>query len=251
MHLSRLAEELVLWSSDEFGFIRMSDAYTTGSSIMPQKRNPIALERLREVASTVLGDSQTVFLTAHNTSTGMIDYRGAGQILETAAKARRMYALYADVVNGLEVDAERSLAEVDADYATMTEVADTLLRHADVPFRVGHHYASELTEYGRAHGKRPKELTAEELLHVYEETYGEPLPVSVDRIREALDPEQMVAGRRGLGGPQPAETRRMLREGRERMNASRGWLATARDALLDAESALDASFTALAARDGR
>ena len=112
---------------------------------------------------------------------------------------------------------------------------------------MGHHYASELTEYGRAQGKRPKELSAEELLHVYEETYREPLPVSVDRIREALDPEQMVAGRRGLGGPQPAETRRMLREGRGRLDASRGWLETARGALLEAESALEASFTALAA----
>ena len=136
---------------------------------------------------------------------------------------------------------------MDADYATMTEVADTLLRHADIPFRVGHHYASELTEYGRAHGKRPKELTAEELLHVYEETYGEPLPVSVDRIREALDPEQMVAGRRGLGGPQPAETGRMLRDGRERLDVSREWLDKARGALREAETALETAFEALAA----
>lgn len=189
-----------------------------------------------------------MFLTAHNTSTGMIDYRGADQIIETTDKARAMYALYADVVNGLEVDPERSLAEVDADYATMTEVADTLLRHADVPFRVGHHYASELTEYGRAHGKRPKELTAEELLHVYEETYGEPLPVSVDRIREALDPERMVASRQGLGGPQPAETGRMLQDGRGRLDASRRWLEAARGALQQAEAALEGAFAALAAR---
>ena len=157
-----------------------------------------------------------------------------------------MYTLYADIVNGLEVDAERSLAEVDADYATMTEVADTLLRHADVPFRVGHHYASELTEYGRAHGKRPKELSAEELLHIYDETYGEPLPVSVDRIREALDPEQMVAGRRGLGGPQPAETLRMMGDGRQRLDAGRRWLDEARGALQEAETALESAFSALA-----
>ena len=245
--VGQFSEDVQVQYHDPAPWLLLDRSLTGISSIMPQKRNPIALERLREVASTVLGDSQTVFLTAHNTSTGMIDYRGAGQILETAAKARRMYALYADVVNGLEVDPARSLAEVDADYATMTEVADTLLRHAAIPFRVGHHYASELTEYGRAHGKRPKELTAEELLHVYEETYGEPLPVEVDRIREALDPERMVAGRQGLGGPQPSETRRMLRDGRGRLDAGRRWLDGARDALREAGAALEAAFDALAA----
>ena len=245
--VGQFSEDVQVQYHDPAPWLLLDRSLTGISSIMPQKRNPIALERLRQVASTVLGDAQTVFLTAHNTSTGMIDYRGADQVLETAEKARRMYALYADVVAGLVVDPARSLAEVDADYATMTEVADTLLRHAEVPFREGHHYASELTEYGRAHGKRPKELTAEELLHVYEETYGEPLPVSVDRIREALDPEEMVAGRRGLGGPQPAETERMLREGRQRLDGGRRWLGGARGALQEAETALEAAFTALAA----
>ena len=245
--VGQFSEDVHIQYHDPAPWLLLKRSLTGISSIMPQKRNPIILERLRQIASTVLGDAQTAFLTAHNTSTGMIDYRGAGQTLETAEKARQMYDLYATVVSGLEVDPARSLAEVDADYATMTEVADTLLRHADIPFRVGHHYASELTEYGRSRGKRPKELTAEELLHVYEETYGEPLPVSVDRIREALDPEEMVAGRRGLGGPQPEETRRMVREGRSRLNASHGWLEGARGALADAETALESAFEALAA----
>ena len=249
--VGQFSEDVQVQYHDPAPWLLLDRSLTGISSIMPQKRNPIALERLRQIASTVVGDAQTVFLTAHNTSTGMIDYRGADQILETAGKAREMYGLYAAVAGGLEVDPERSLAEVDADYATMTEVADTLLRHADIPFREGHHYASELTEYGRARGKRPKELTAEELLHVYEETYGAPLPVSVDRIREALDPEQMVASRRGLGGPQPAETRRMLQEGRGRLDASRGWLDEARGALRGAETALEAAFETLAAGAGR
>ena len=245
--VGQFSEDVHIQYHDPAPWLLLDRSLTGISSIMPQKRNPIILERLRQIASTVLGDAQTVFLTAHNTSTGMIDYRGADQILETAEKARRMYEHYATVVSGLDVDPARSLAEVDADYATMTEVADTLLRHADIPFRVGHHYASELTEYGRSRGKRPKELTAEELLHVYEETYGEPLPVSVDRIREALDPEEMVAGRRGLGGPQPEETGRMVREGRSRLNASHGWLEGARGALADAETSLESAFEALAA----
>ncbi len=129
----------------------------------------------------------------------------------------------------------------------MTEVADTLLRHAAVPFRVGHHYASEITEYGRANGKRPKDLTPEELRHLYQETYGEALPVDVELIQAALDPEEFVTSRRGLGGPQPVEVRRMLQDHRGRVDASRRWLSETRGGWNEAQAALEAEFTRLAA----
>ena len=131
--IGQFSEDVHVQYHDPAPWLLLDRSLTGISSIMPQKRNPIALERLRQIASTVLGDAQTVFLTAHNTSTGMIDYRGADQAIETAGKARAMYGLYADVVNGLEVDPERSLAEVDADYATMTEVADTLFLKVPSP----------------------------------------------------------------------------------------------------------------------
>ena len=240
-------EDVHVQYHDPAPWLVLDRSLTGVSSIMPQKRNPVILATLRRLASTVIGDAQTVFLAAHNTSTGMADYRAPDQLLETVAKAAEMYRVYARVVNGLVVDPARSLAEVDADYATMTEVADTLLRHADVPFRVGHHYASEITEYGRAQGKRPKELTAEELRHLYEEAYGEPLPVDVALIQAALDPEQMVASRRGLGGPQAEEVARMLEAGRERRDASRAWLGGTRARLTQADSALRSAFMQLMA----
>jgi len=245
--IGQFVEDVHIQYHDPVPWMVLDRALTGVSSIMPQKRNPVPIETLRLLASTVIGDAQTVFLTAHNTSTGMVDYRSSAQVLETIAKASEMYRLYADVVNGLQVNPARSLAEVDADYATMTEVADTLLRHAEVPFRVGHHYASEITEYGRAHGKRPKELTSEELRHLYEEASGEPLPIDVSLVHAALDPEQMVKSRQGLGGPHPDEVARMLRDGRARVDASRQWLAKTRGHLQNAETALETAFTALAA----
>ena len=245
LSIGQLVEDVHIQYHDPAPWLLLDRSLTGVSSIMPQKRNPGILAQLRRLASTVIGDAQTVFLAAHNTSTGMADYRSTDQLLETAAKAAQMYRVYADVVNGLRVDPARSLAEVDADYATMTEVADTLLRHADVPFRVGHHYASEITEYGRARAKRPKDLTADELRHLYDEAYGEPLPVDVALIQAALDPEQMVAGRRGLGGPQAAEVTRMLQAGRERTEAGRRWLRDTRARLAAAQSALRSAFTQL------
>ena len=125
-----------------------------------------------------------------------------------------MYEMYAALVAGLVVNNDRALAEVDADYSTMTEVADTLLREAQIPFRIGHHYASELTTYGRNHGKKPKDLTDAEFARIYEEsTSGQKLPVPASSVRSALNAQDVVKNRKGLGGTQPDEVRRMLEGG--------------------------------------
>ena len=248
--IGQFAEDLHVQYHNPIPWLLLDRSLTGVSSIMPQKRNPGILSELRRLSSTVVGEAQTVFLNAHNISSGMPDSRTNTQLLETIAGATEMYSIFADIVRGLRVDAERSLAEVDADYATMTEVADTLLRHADIPFRIGHHYASEITEYGRAQGKRPKELTPEELRELYVGVYGEPLPVAVSLIEAALDPQTMVASRLGLGGPQPEEVRRMLSTHREQVSASRNWLDETQDRLATAEAARESSFTRLIG-DGR
>jgi len=244
--IGQFTQDLLTQYHDPVPWLFLDRSLTGISSIMPQKRNPVMIEELRRISSTVIGDAQTVFLIAHNTSTGTYDYRSGAELLGTLARAGEMYRLYAEVVNGLRVNPKRSLAEVDADYATMTEVADTLLRHAAVPFRVGHHYASEITEYGRANGKRPKELTPEELRNLYQEAYGEALPVDVELIQAALDPAEFVTSRRGLGGPQPVEVRRMLQDHRGRVEASRTWLSETRNRWSEAQSALEAKFARLA-----
>ncbi len=246
VHVGQFTEDLQTQYHDPAPWILLGAGQTGVSSLMPQKRNPLALERLRAVASTVIGEAHAVVLLAHNTSTGMADYRPADQLLEVTDKARDMYRRYADLVSGLAVDPARSLREVDSDYSTMTEVADALLRHADVPFRAGHHYASELTNHGRREGKTPKELSDEELRRVYvEASGGDELPVAVDVIRDALDAEKMVAGRRGTGGPQPAEAERMLAVHRDRLSSSRAWLAAERSRLQDAETDLERAFRGL------
>jgi argininosuccinate lyase len=153
-----------------------------------------------------------------------------------------MYTDYVLVLSNLVVDKARALEEVDSGYSTMTEVADTLLREAEVPFRVAHHYASELTAYGRAAGKRPKDLTDDELLRIYAESIGEEMPVDVAVIRRAMNPLAMVLGRRGLGGPQPDEVLRMLTERNQSLQTDRDWLDAERAQLQDSLQALEQSF---------
>ena len=240
--VGQLMQNLHTQYHDPRPWIILDEGQTDVSSIMPQKRNPRPLDAVRVHASTVVGSAQTVTLNAHNTMSGMFDYRPVTQTLATAAETRAMYTDYVLVLSNLVVDKARALEEVDSGYSTMTEVADTLLREAEVPFRVAHHYASELTAYGRAAGKRPKDLTDDELLRIYAESIGEEMPVEVAVIRRAMNPLAMVLGRRGLGGPQPDEVLRMLTERNQSLQADRDWLDAERAQLQDSLQALEQSF---------
>ena len=109
--VGQFMEDVHIQYHDPVPWLQLDRSLTGISSIMPQKRNPSALEAARRLSRTVIGDAQTVFLNAHNPSTGMSDYRSATQLLEMTAKAQEMYRRYADIVNGLIVNPERNLDE--------------------------------------------------------------------------------------------------------------------------------------------
>ncbi len=243
--VGQLMQNLHTQYHDPAPWILLAAERTDSSSIMPQKRNPRPLDAVRRRATAVVGDAHLVVLNAHNVNSGMHDYRPATQTGRTADAAIDMYARYADVVAHLVVDPERALAEVDADYATMTEVADVLLREAGVAFRSGYHYASALTSYGRAQGKRPKDLSDAELAAVWSESGDGGLPLPAARIRRAMDPAVMVRERRGRGGPQPAEVERMLALHRESLADGHRWLDGARGRLAAADESRRRAFRAL------
>jgi len=244
IHVGQFAQDLHAQYREARPWMLVDEATTDISSLMPQKRNPRPVDRLRSRATDVVAGAQAVTLAAHNTHTGMNDYRDTEPLFVVTEAAQGMYGAWAKLLDGLRVDPVAARAVVEGDYATMTEVADTLLREAGVPFRVAHHYASELTDYGRARGKRPADLTDEEIQSVYREAIGEPLPLPPGAIHDAMDPAKMVAARRGLGGPQPAEVRRMLEAQQASARADRNWLKARRDALQSAAAAREAAFEA-------
>jgi len=248
--VGQFVEDLHIQYHDPAPWIQIKEGPLTGiSSIMPQKRNPSVLERLRGLSSQVVGDSHTVVLMAHNTSTGMSDYRGPQQVVQAAQRAAQMFDIFGQLVDALVINPKRALKEVDDDYATMTEVADTLQRIADVPFRIGHHFASELTTYGRERGKRPRDLTWAELQQIYKDaSHGQTMPLTETQMRQTLDAAFVVANRHGLGGSQPDEVKRMLDGGRARVAASAEWLRTQKAALQRAELTLDQEFANLIGR---
>ena len=232
-------------------WLTLEEGELTGtSSIMPQKRNPNALHNVRVVASEVLGVSTTYLFKAHNVPHGLSDYKGSEPVDALNRMARMLNNLTA-VVKQLNFNAKRALDEVNDDYSTTTELADILQRDANVPFRVGHHFASELVNYGRGNKLRPIEIPYAQAKTIYTEAAkhfridNAQLPLSEAQFRRSLTAENMVQSARVIGGPQPAEVQRMLAAQRASLKSDREWLETTRRKLVDASKKLDGAFAQL------
>jgi argininosuccinate lyase len=232
-------------------WLTLEEGELTGtSSIMPQKRNPNALHNVRIAASEVLGIGATYLIKAHNVPHGLSDYKGA----EPRNGLNRMAQMLSNltvVVKQLNFNAKRALDEVNADYSTTTELADILQRDANVPFRVGHHFASELVNYGRGNNLRPVDIPYDQARRIYTEAakhfqvQNAQLPLSEAQFRKSLTAENMVQSAQVVGGPQPAEVARMLAAQESSLKTDRDWVESRRKQLDDAEKNLDAAFVQL------
>lgn len=245
VNIGRFAQQFLIQYSDPRPGINLDDRAVGHSSIMPQKRNPSIVENVRMLASGVVGDANTVFLTAHNTpggESGDIRMHLVYRALAVTGQASEMYGSFTTMLRNMRVDPEVTLAIVNADFSVMTEFADTLFREAGVPFRTGHKAASDLAAYGRAKGKTPASFTYEEVAEVYRKSAGSEIPLNRDQVRRAFDPREFVASRRGVGGPQPAEMNRMLAAHRARLAAANQWLAAEKERLAQASARLNAAF---------
>lgn len=245
VQLGQFAEDIHAQYAEPVPWFMLATGALTGtSSIMPQKRNPAALEQLRAQASIMVGDMHTVFLVAHNTRIGMFDYRMYDPV--PCARPLQVFKLFQQIIDGIVVNKERALAEVRADYSTTTEIADALLQRAEVPFRVGHHFASQLTDYGRGKSLKLHEIAYAEAERIYAADTQQKLPLSETDFREIISAEYMVFGRKGIGGPQLAEVNRMLTAEKDKMAADRAVLKDNNDHLARAQAVLEKTFAALA-----
>jgi argininosuccinate lyase len=246
IQLGQFAQDLHAQYAAPSPWLMLSEGKLTGvSSIMPQKRNPAALEQLRTQSSIMVGEMQTVFLLSHNNRPGMFDSRSYDPV--PSERPLQVFELFQQVLDGLVVDKDRALAEVNADYSTTTEIADALLRTADVPFRIGHHYASTLTNYGRSQGLKLNEIPYAEAARIYKADAKQDFPLGEAEFKETISAEHMVSVSKGIGGPQLAEVTRMLADGHTKMKSDLDWLKSQKDHLAAAESSLNKAVAALAA----
>ena len=154
----RFVQDMLLWSTAEFGYLRLGDGYVQGSSIMPQKRNPVALEHARAIGSKALGQAQAIVLTAHNTPFGdIVDTEDDLQPLVFAMfrDATRAVRLVAAAMSSAEFDAAALEARAGDGWTTLTELADTLVREHGLPFRKAHAIAAHFVGGRQRQPDRP------------------------------------------------------------------------------------------------
>jgi argininosuccinate lyase len=200
INLGRFVQDLLLWSMREFGYLRLSDAFVQISSIMPQKRNPVAIEHVRIMASLALNEAISVMQSVHNTPFG--DIVDSEDDLQPAAfhafdHARRALTLLAAVLADVEVDVDLLRERAGQNFITVTEVADTLVREAGLPFAKAHEIVHRAVRVARDEEGLVKAIAAEGLLD--EAT-----------LRRAVDPVRFVAIRGIIGGPAAEETARAI-----------------------------------------
>ena len=227
VNTGKFVQDLLLWSTREFGFLRLSDAFVQSSSIMPQKRNPVALEHTRILASRALGEAQAVFTCAHNTPFGDInDSEDDLQplVFTLFADALRALRLLAGVLKSADVDRERLACRAAADFMTVTELADTLVRHAGMSFREAHGLVSKAVK--RAGEDDSPSAIATALL-----ADNPSFPLTQHEIEHALDPRNFVNIRRVTGGPAPEVVTEALSRARNDQASFEQWIHSKQEML--------------------
>jgi len=210
-HLSRLAEEIVIWTTPQFGFITLSDAFTTGSSIMPQKRNPDAAELIRAKAGRITGALTSLLIVmkglpltySKDMQEDKIPLFEAFDALDLALAA--MAGMAAD----LAPNRERLAAAAGGGFSTATDLADWLVRTLDLPFREAHHVTGSVVKRAETLGLDLASLPLAEL-QVIE-------PRITAEVYQVLTPQASVASRTSYGGTAPVQVRAQIQLWKDRL----------------------------------
>lgn len=209
MHLSRFAEELVIWSSAQFRFVRLSDRWTTGSSIMPQKKNPDAAELLRAKLGRILGAAVALFTVMKGLpltySKDMQEDKE--QVFDAADTLMLALAAMTGMVGDMTANRESLAAAAASGFSTATDLADWLVRALGLPFREAHHVTGTLVARAEALGVDLPGLTLAQMQAVH--------PGITGGVFTVLGVDNSVASRTSYGGTAPSQVRRQVARWKE------------------------------------
>lgn len=211
-HLSRLAEEIVFWSSDRFGFIRLSDAFSTGSSIMPQKRNPDAAELVRAKPGRITG----AFITLLTVIKGLPMTYGKDMqedkepVFDASDHLGLAIAVMEGMIRDMTVNTDAMRSALDAGFSTATDLADWIVSRLGLPFRDAHHITGQVVALAEQKQLRLDQLTVDDLQSVHNGLNAECL--------KTLDPLASVSSRNSYGGTAPEQVRKAIAAARKRFS---------------------------------
>jgi argininosuccinate lyase len=201
LHLSRLAEELIIWASQPFGFVTLPDSLSTGSSIMPQKKNPDAAELVRGHSGRIIGCLTSLMITMKGLplaySKDMQDDKPP--VFEAASLLTLSLAAMTGMIEGAAFRTERMRAVAELGYATATDLADWLVRQAGIPFREAHHITGAAVKLAESKGVALDQLALADLQAID--------PRIDERVFAALSVDASVASRASYGGTAPDQVK--------------------------------------------
>jgi argininosuccinate lyase len=227
INMGRVVQDLLLWCTQEFAVIKVAAPYVQISSIMPQKRNPVSLEHMRALLSSCVGNANSVLSMMHNTPFGdIVDTEDdmqpyAWKALELMDK---IYRLLAVVIGTMDVNTEVLRKRTEGSFATVTELADTLVRTDNLSFRTAHHIVSAVVKRAMSNGIAANEVTWELVNEAASEIIVRNLAMNRETLKQSLDPEHFIQIRSLPGGPNPQEMIRMIQERGRQQQLLHQWL---------------------------
>jgi len=240
VNLSRFAEDLIIWSSPDFGVVELPDEFTSTSSIMPQKKNPEVLEVIRARASHVLG----LFVTSSAAvkslpSTYNLDFQEiTPRLWEATENVHASLEMFHKLLPKLKVISDIS-GKANASFVAATELANILVRKYDVPFRTAHKIVGALVKSLIERKLTFKEATPEFLQKMAKEVANIKLFVNAEEFEKLANPLKLVEACKVKGGPSPVEVKRALAEREKQLILTRDNISKMDRALDDAEKKLD------------
>jgi argininosuccinate lyase len=216
-NLSKLAEDLEIWDSQEFDFVELSGPYTRSSILMPQKKNPYALSIVRGAGGVLIG-RLSGFLAVVKTPSARSDNLifAYGEVPRALELAGRVSRLLRGVIATLEVHPDRMWASLEAGFSQATDLAEFVMQTCGVDYRTAYLIVGDAVQRAAAEGLRGIDLTGEMLDRAAEERIGRPLGLAGTDVTEVLDPRAIVMTRTSRGGAAPAVVRDMASSVRRR-----------------------------------
>jgi argininosuccinate lyase len=243
--IGRVVQDLLLWCTSEFGYLRLSDGFVQCSSIMPQKRNPVALEHARAIGSKALGQASAILLSVHNTPFGdIVDTEDDLQplVFSMFRDAIRAVRLVAAAMTEATFNRERLAQRAEQGWITVTELADTLTRERGVPFKTSHTIAARFVT---ACGARPGEKRSAILRDVSADVLGQGVEFTEEELARVLSARNFVEVRTTPGGPAPPVTARAIEASLELLEADQGWVVERLKRIERTEEQLQAALETL------
>jgi argininosuccinate lyase len=236
--ISRVATDLQSWNTMEFGFLELDDAYSSVSSIMPQKKNPQALEHVKAVAAMAIGTLNTVLAASKNTALADVNdgvSAANAPAIEMIEKATRAMLVFEGALRTLTVKPEVMLRSAEIGFGTATELADIIVRETGMSFRMAHNIVGRVVRDTIEAGHTAMTITTTDLDEACKALFGHTLDLSEVVVRKALDPAENLKSRTVTGGPAPERMHEMIARRNTTFGEDATRIANIRKRLADAD----------------